>query len=165
MGALAEFCNFDESRPKSELTAEINEAQSHALLKTLAKNWKSFHYTENFCKKCEKISLYLAEVSVYLAEDLYAIGRSTTGTFISPLRYFKNFSASAPSAPYSIFEKASASFKKRQSRKSKTISHFSHSFLVVLREIAKTSDFLQKKSHPIQLIKLDFVTFSLYFSL
>ena len=101
-------------------------------------------------KKCEKISLYLAEVSVYLAEDLYAIGRSTTGTFISPLRYFKNFSASAPSAPYSIFEKASASFKKRQSRKSKTISHFSHSFLVVLREIAKTSDFLQKKpSHTI----------------
>lgn len=48
MGALAEFCNFDESRPKSELTAEINEAQSHALLKTFAKNWKSFHYTENF---------------------------------------------------------------------------------------------------------------------
>ena len=40
MGTLAEFCNFDESRPKSELTAEINEAQSHTLLKTFAKSHK-----------------------------------------------------------------------------------------------------------------------------
>lgn len=37
-GALAEFFNFDESRPKSELTAEINEAQPQTLLKTSAKN-------------------------------------------------------------------------------------------------------------------------------
>ena len=48
MGSLAEFFDFDESRFESGLTAEINEAQSHALLKTFAKNGKSFHYTENF---------------------------------------------------------------------------------------------------------------------
>jgi hypothetical protein len=33
---------------KAGLTPEIKEAQPHALLKTLAKNAKSFHYTENF---------------------------------------------------------------------------------------------------------------------
>ena len=43
MGALAEFRSFNESRPKSELTPKINEAQSHSLLKTFAKNMKSFH--------------------------------------------------------------------------------------------------------------------------
>ena len=57
MGALAEFCDFDESRPKSELTAEINETHSHALLKTFAKNGKSFHYTENFCYINKKSSV------------------------------------------------------------------------------------------------------------
>ena len=48
MGTLAEFCNFDESSPKSESTPKINEAQPHALLKTFAKNEKSFHYTEKY---------------------------------------------------------------------------------------------------------------------
>lgn len=51
MGALAEFCNFDESRFESGLTPEIKEAQPHALLKTLAKNAKSFHFTLLIC--CE----------------------------------------------------------------------------------------------------------------
>ena len=57
MGSLAEFFDFDESRFESGLTAEINEAQSHALLKTFAKNGKSFHYTENFCYINKKSSV------------------------------------------------------------------------------------------------------------
>ena len=51
MGSLAEFFDFDESRFESGLTPEIKEAQPHALLKTLAKNAKSFHFTLLIC--CE----------------------------------------------------------------------------------------------------------------
>jgi hypothetical protein len=45
MGALAEFCNFNESRFESELTPEVKETQPP-------------RSTENFRQKLKKFSLY-----------------------------------------------------------------------------------------------------------